>query len=184
MQVIGSPSFNPVLKNVTLQEVEAFRKQLKTVDLIGCEDPSEIANKIKELSRSKQSCSCKECAEVTKPIATSTVPVMNAKPSSKIEIDKTGYFVIIPKQPNLIIVEHYSLDNTIRGIIEGKDAKIIYLTIIENGWVSQLSHAAYLGKELVRAELSLKLGFRYVQDEAQYHDMSNKIRNKGKRRVK
>jgi len=32
--------------------------------------------------------------------------------------------------------------------------------------VSQLSHAAYLGKELAIAELSLKYGFTYVQDGA------------------
>jgi tetrahydromethanopterin S-methyltransferase subunit A len=42
----------------------------------------------------------------------------------------------------------------------------MYSTIIENGWVSQLSHAAYLGKELARAELALRLGGEYVQDGA------------------
>jgi hypothetical protein len=32
--------------------------------------------------------------------------------------------------------------------------------------VTQLSHAAYVGKELGRAELSMQLGFRYIQDGA------------------
>ena len=50
MRVNGSSAINPVLKNVTLQEVEAFRKQIKVIDLIGCEDPVKIANKIGELS--------------------------------------------------------------------------------------------------------------------------------------
>jgi tetrahydromethanopterin S-methyltransferase subunit A len=49
-------------------------------------------------------------------------------------------------------------------VIEGRDARSIYGTIIQSGWVSQLSHAAYLGKELTRAELSLKHGFNFVQD--------------------
>jgi len=40
------------------------------------------------------------------------------------------------------------------------------MTIVDDGWVTELSHAAYLGKELARAELSLQLGFRYVQDGA------------------
>ena len=31
-------------------------------------------------------------------------------------------------------------------------------------WVTGLSHAAYLGKKLVKAELSLQHGFKYVQD--------------------
>jgi len=43
---------------------------------------------------------------------------------------------------------------------------MIYWTIIENGWVCEMSHAAYLGKELTKAEMSMKLGFKYVQDKA------------------
>jgi tetrahydromethanopterin S-methyltransferase subunit A len=39
----------------------------------------------------------------------------------------------------------------------------LYSTIIGAGWVSQLSHAAYLGRELARAEFSLH-GLAYVQD--------------------
>jgi tetrahydromethanopterin S-methyltransferase subunit A len=82
-------------------------------------------------------------------------------------MDKAGYFVIIPQpEKRVIIVEHYSYDNKLLRIIEGKDARSIYHTIIENGWVTELSHAAYLGKELAKAELSLKLGFKYVQDAA------------------
>ena len=64
------------------------------------------------------------------------------------------------------MVEHYSNDNRLLRIIEGKDAVSLYRTIVANGWVTQLSHAAYLGKELDRAELSMKLDFKYVQDGA------------------
>ena len=83
------------------------------------------------------------------------------------EMYPAGYFVIIP-QPvkRLIIVEHYSYENKLLRTIEGTHASEIYRTIIANGWVTHLSHAAYLGKELERAELSLKLGFKYVQDGA------------------
>ncbi len=167
MHVIGSPAIDPVLKNVTLQEIEAFRKQVKVIDLIGCEDPSKIANKIIELSSTKQPCSRKEGAVTTKPIATLTAPVIYAGKSSRSELDKAGYFVIIPQHPDKISVEHYSNDNTLLRVVEGKDAPSLYSKIIEGGWVTQLSHAAYLGKELARAELSLKMGVRYVQDQAQ-----------------
>ena len=50
--------------------------------------------------------------------------------------------------------------------IEGQTARALYATIIANGWVTRLSHAAYLGKELARAELALKLRFKYVQEGA------------------
>lgn len=73
--------------------------------------------------------------------------------------------MIIPQtEKRVIVVEHYSYDNKrLRGI-EGKDARSIYLTVMDDDWTTQLSHAAYLGKELMKAELSIKLGFKYVQD--------------------
>jgi tetrahydromethanopterin S-methyltransferase subunit A len=90
-----------------------------------------------------------------------------AEPPARVEMDKAGYFVIIPRgERGAIVVEHYSYDNKMLRTIEGCDARGIYSTIIQNGWVSQLSHAAYLGKELTRAELSLKHGFKFVQDGA------------------
>lgn len=80
-----------------------------------------------------------------------------------LEMDSSGYFVIIPI-PQRVIVEHYSYYNNLLRVIEGSNLRSIYWTIIKNNWVSQLSHAAYLGKELTRAELSIKIGFKYVQD--------------------
>ena len=66
----------------------------------------------------------------------------------------------------LINVEHYANDNTLLRVIEGRTARALYRTIIANGWVTELSHAAYLGKELARAESSLQHNLRFVQDRA------------------
>lgn len=166
MRVVGSPGKRPILKNVTGEEVEAFRKQVQVVDLIGCEDANRIVEKMKELSQGlSASCSCGECAEENRHIQISTVPVIQANEPTKVEVDKAGYYVIILQpEKGIIIVEHYSYDNKLLRVIEGKDARNIYWTIIENNWVTQLSHASYIGKELAKAELSLKLGFKYVQD--------------------
>ncbi len=170
MRVINSPAIHPILANVSLNEVDAFRKQIKTVNLIGCEDISTICEKIVELaSTKKKTCTCQECSTPAKPTEMITSPIIQAKKRLKIEIDKAGYFVIIPKAPDKVVVEHYSNSNKLQRTIEGKDSSSIFSTIIENGWVTQLSHAAYLGSELAKVELSLKLGYRYVQDQAQYH---------------
>ncbi|MBI2487844.1 MAG: DUF4346 domain-containing protein [Deltaproteobacteria bacterium] len=168
MKVVGSPGKRPILRNVSWEEVDAFRKQVQVIDLIGCEDVNRIVGKLKELSQDfTSSCSCNECAEETKPTQISTAPVIQAKEPAKVEMDTAGYFVIIPiPDKRVITVEHYSYDNRLLRIIEGKDARSIYWTIIENGWATQLSHAAYLGKELEKAELSIKYGFKYVQDGA------------------
>ncbi len=82
-------------------------------------------------------------------------------------MDKAGYFVIVPLvDQGLINVEHYAYDNTLLRTIEGANARAVYRLIIEEGWVTELTHAAYLGRELTKAELSLQHRSQYVQDGA------------------
>lgn len=163
MRVIGSPGKHPVLKNLTKEIVDAFRKQVQVVDLVGCEDLKVITGKIKDINNS-QTPSCK-CGESL--INVPGVPAVRAVPMKKIEMDRSGYFVIIPQfDKGLIIVEHYSYDNRLLRVIKGENAKDLYLTIIENKWVTLLSHAAYLGRELGKAESSLWTGTKYVQGGA------------------
>ncbi len=182
MRVIGSTGKKPVLRNVSDEEINSFRNQVEVVDMIGCSDENLIADKIRELaskpntnvsylsfieksnsSSKKTTCGCKECDDEI----VNEEKVIQAKEPTNIIMDKAGYFVILPiQEKNIISVEHYSYDNTLLRAIEGKDSRSIYWTIVENNWVTLLSHAAYLGKELEKAELSLKLGFKYLQDGA------------------
>ena len=169
MRVIGSSGKRPILRNVTRDEVETFRRQVEVVDMIGCDDADLVVNRIKELSaKARPSCGCAgECEPVIAPSTISSVPIVPAQPPTHVELDKAGYFVIVPRvEKGDLVVEHYSYDNKMLRTIEGRHARSIYWTIIQNGWVSQLSHAAYLGKELTRAELSLQQGFKFVQDGA------------------
>jgi tetrahydromethanopterin S-methyltransferase subunit A len=134
---------------VSREEIEAFRRQVEVVDMVGCEDEEKIVEKIKELSRKVNSSrSCEQSGEIRKPVRISGAPTIQAKEPARVKMDKAGYFVILPQpEKETIVVEYYAYDNTLRRIIEGKDARGIYRTVIENGWVTQLSHAAYLGKE-------------------------------------
>jgi dihydropteroate synthase len=52
-----------------------------------------------------------------------------------------------------------------REVVKGKDATSVYGTLIEMGLVTRLDHAAYLGRELAKAEIALKLGRSYIQDQ-------------------
>ncbi len=168
MKVIGSPSHRPFLRNVTREEVDEFRKRVKIVDMIGCEDSGRIIAKMEELSESLGStCGCEAWPDTEKIAHIAAAQVIRADVSAQIEMDKAGYFVITPQaEKGTIIVEHYSYDNTLLRVIEGETARSLYQTTIKNGWITQLSHAAYLGKELEKAELSMKMGFKYVQDGA------------------
>lgn len=167
-RVIGSPGKRPVLRNVSAVEIQAFREQVQVIDMIGCENPDEISAKIEELSQQiTKPCSCSECSGKS-PISISTTPKMIAsEPTEAVKMDKAGYFVIVPlTDKGVINVEHYAYDNSLLRVIEGATARAIYFTIINSGWVTELSHAAYLGKELAKAELSLQNGFKYIQDGA------------------
>lgn len=175
MRVIDSRGKRPILRNVTLEEVELFRKQVQVVDIVGCEDVKTIVDRIKELPITQEtSCGCTECDDSASIAEKIDAPIVHAKEPAKIQMDKAGYFVIFPHAGNMnILVEHYSYEDKLLRTIEGKDARSLYWTIIENNWVTQLSHAAYLGKELAKAELSIKNarltdgeGFKYVQDGA------------------
>jgi len=112
-------------------------------------------------------CGVKEYARVVKPLTPAPVERVEAGEPAKVTLDKAGYFVILPlPAKGILSVEHYANDNRLLRVIEGKEAGSLYGTIIRNGWVSQLTHAAYLGKELERAELSMKMGFKFIQDRA------------------
>ncbi|WMW21742.1 DUF4346 domain-containing protein [Methanolobus mangrovi] len=92
------------------------------------------------------------------------VPVILAEEPGKLELDEAGYFVITPQPEKMtILAKHYSYDKELLRMIEGRDAKSIYRTIIKHGWVSTLNHAAYLGQELTRAEIAMRTGFGYIQ---------------------
>lgn len=168
MRVISSPGRRPILRNITLSETESFRSQVQVVNMIGCEEPKKIITKIDELSeKGISTCECKECHSDEPTLQILSVPKFLAATPKKVKMDKAGYFIVIPSlEKKIITVEHYGYDNKLLHIIEGKDAPSIYSKIIENGWVTELSHSAYLGRELAKAEFSLKHGLKYIQDKA------------------
>jgi tetrahydromethanopterin S-methyltransferase subunit A len=49
-RVIGSPAKRPNLRNVSATEIDAFRKQVEVIDLIGCENAEEIIARVEALS--------------------------------------------------------------------------------------------------------------------------------------
>jgi len=50
-------------------------------------------------------------------------------------------------------------------VVAGDDAKSILDTVMRFGLVSRMDHAGYLGRELKKAEIALKLGKNYIQDQ-------------------
>jgi tetrahydromethanopterin S-methyltransferase subunit A len=79
--------------------------------------------------------------------------------------DKKGYFLIrLNRKKEEIEVGFSTNKHVITKKIHGKNATELYHTILSKNLVSRKDHAAYLGKELYKAELALKYNLKYEQD--------------------
>ena len=89
------------------------------------------------------------------------------------KMDPKGYFLIEVDRKKKIIQVGYckftrsenSPINDMIAIVKGKTAIEIVNTLIREKFISSLQHAADMGIELHKAELSLKYGFKYIQDK-------------------
>ncbi|MDZ8051722.1 MAG: DUF4346 domain-containing protein [Aulosira sp. ZfuVER01] len=108
-----------------------------------------------------------------------------------IELDPSGYFIIyLDREAKLIYAKHFTnviderglavdpetgkvipargkVERTHTTVFSGRTAKELCIKIFEETQpcpVSLLDHAAYLGREFVRAEVALVTGQEYVQD--------------------
>ncbi len=102
------------------------------------------------------------------------IPLIKAKktPQKDVELDK-GFFVIeVDEQIEQIRVEYYSniykkgkiVSGKIEKIFVGKKAAALSDTITKHLPDLLPEHYCYLGRELQRAEVSLKKGTKYIQD--------------------
>jgi len=88
-------------------------------------------------------------------------------------MDPKGYFLIEVDRKKKIIQVGYckftrlgsSPVNDMVAIIKGRTAIEIVNTLIREKFISMLQHAADMGIELHKAELSLKYGLKYIQDK-------------------
>ena len=108
-----------------------------------------------------------------------------------IDLDPGGYFIIyLNREEGLIYAKHFTnviderglavdpetgkvipargkVERTHTTVFSGRTAKELSVKIFEEQEpppVTQLNHAAYLGREFVRAEIALVTGQDYVQD--------------------
>lgn len=108
-----------------------------------------------------------------------------------IDLDPSGYFIIyLDREARLIYAKHFTnviderglavdpetgqvipargkVERTHTTVFSGRTAKELCVKLFEQtqpSSVTMLDHAAYLGREFVRAELALVTGKEYIQD--------------------
>ncbi|MFX1441039.1 MAG: dihydropteroate synthase-like protein, partial [Promethearchaeota archaeon] len=91
------------------------------------------------------------------------------------KLDTGGYFRIgVDRRRNRILCEHKARKQEVQGFIS-ETANAILQEILSTGLVTSVSHAAYLGSELTKAEIALKSGHNYRQDEPWDIELSRNI---------
>jgi hypothetical protein len=94
------------------------------------------------------------------------------------KMDPKGYFLIdVDNKKKLIRVGYCKFSkkgksptNNMIAEINGNTAIEIVNTLIREKFISTMQHAADMGIELHKAELSLKYGFKYIQDKDLFID--------------
>ena len=102
----------------------------------------------------------KKIEAITKVVNTSEQPeptILDSEGMFKISVDRT--------EGVLVAIHYTSLDMAKPvSVVKGKTAFSVYSEILREGFVSKLDHAAYLGSELEKAEIALRMGKEYIQD--------------------
>ena len=161
MRIINAKGKRPLLKNIRLEHVEAFRKQVQLISYIGNTDVATL-NDLVVATAIENPGPYSGAPEDIIP-----VPIETAKEPGKLVLDPKGYFVVYPaRSQQQILLEHYSNKGVLDRIFTASSAAALYKSVIDEELISRLDHAAYLGRELARAEHALHSEESYVQDRA------------------
>jgi len=160
MRIVGAPGKRPVLRNVSRVAVEHFRRTVEVVGMIGESSAQRIVERATECA--ERSPGPGEGFGEARAVST----VQGYLPGRMVS-DPAGYFVVYPDRARgLLMLEHYRNDGVLDVVIEGRNAAAVYIPATERNLISRLDHAAYIGKELARAEAALEGSGAYVQDAA------------------
>lgn len=159
-RIIGAKGKRPVLKNVSREEVQAFVRQVELVAMIGEQSSEAIARQIR-------TCAERNLGSYPYPFKDTPVERIQAPEPCRLILDKAGYFVVYPEaRARRLVVEHYTNQGVLNCVLEGSSTGALYSEAIARELVTRLDHAAYLGRELARAEASLREGTPFIQDAA------------------
>ncbi len=167
-RVVGALGARAVLKNVTDAQIEAFRERITLVDEIGNQDVARISSLATAYLAEGTPNRSGAALEVLPP-RRSAPKVVEARAQERREWvhDPEGFFVVLLDcEPGVIVCEHYTKAGVHDETIRGTHAADVASTAVRRGLLSRLDHAAYLGRELAKAEAALALNLPYTQDAA------------------
>ncbi len=159
-RIVGAKGKRPFVKNVSPALVDRFREQVRVVSMIGELSAAAVAETVARCNR-------EELPPYDAPAVADTVETVHAKEPQFFKSDPAGFLVIYPDRRTMqLVVEHYTSAGVLDCVVAGATPVAVYYEVIKRGLLTQMDHAAYLGRELANAEHSMQTGQPYVQDRA------------------
>lgn len=159
-RIVGAKGKRPFVKNVGVEHVRVFKEQVQLVPMIGEQDIAKITEAVLELHGRRLPAFNGIVTEIG-------IETVHAREPQFYKSDPAGFLVVYPdRQAKRLIVEHYTNTGVLDCVVEGATPTAVCDELVKRGLVSQLDHAAYVGRELAKAERSLQTGESYVQDRA------------------
>lgn len=159
-RIIGAKGKRPVLKNIRPNAVAHFRKSVQVVDLVGNVN-------VQAILESVAACAAANPGPAEPFAAESSIPIIRGEVPERMISDPAGYFVVLPDRARgMLVLEHFQNNGVLDAVIEAGEAAQVYFPAIERGLLTRLDHAAYLGRELARAQQAMEHNEPYVQDAA------------------
>ena len=167
-RIIGAQGHWPVLGNLSTAQIARFRDQVMLVDAIGTREIPMIARQVAAAAERVASLPPMAGSEpaVDPPSRPTFKRIAAGGHREPVGYDPRGFFIItLDRNAGEIVCRQYSVDHAPAHEIRSHSAERILLGLLRADLVSRLSHAAYLGAELAKAETALRLGLRYEQDK-------------------
>lgn len=159
-KIIGARGKRPRMQNLSGDAIEHFRGNVEVIDLVG-------VSHVQEIGRHVAKCAKRNPGPAPAFASQRIVPRIEGRLPERMVSDPAGYFVVYPDRARKrLLLEHYNNGGVLDVVVDGTCAAELYMTTIERALITRLDHAAYLGRELARAERALATGEPYVQDAA------------------
>ncbi|MBI2887061.1 MAG: DUF4346 domain-containing protein [Chloroflexi bacterium] len=164
-RVRGSSGPTPMVRSLPPEAVRLYQEKTEIVDLRGEERSAAILERVAQVLQ-----------EHPKPWPESWQPQVQTwrvgeggtgtgGMSSRFTPDPRGIFLIgIGPSGRTIHAEHYTREGVLDHRVVGETAVEMCQALAQQELVGHMAHAIYLGRELQKAELALRLGLRYEQD--------------------
>jgi tetrahydromethanopterin S-methyltransferase subunit A len=161
-RVVGTSSPLPVVRSLSPAAVRIYQQKLELVDLRGEDRADAILHAVGPRAASAPPAWPERWEP---PVPVLRLPGGPGAMGGRFTPDPAGLFLLgLGPSGRTIHAEHYTHEGVLDRRLVGESARALADAVLREGLMNDAGHAAYLGRELQKAEVALRLGLPYEQD--------------------